>query len=561
MLTRGSTRVFQCGRNAVACFAYALYANLSRCGRCCVLLLAAAAAQAAPSEDAFFALDDYTANIDKALEFLREPGPSHHPFNLIFLDYLARKFDLGDDWRCERMYRYHKFVDDYEVAMYRMTLRLLDPRLEADPELMTALSSGTDKLMAQTICCDKTPLPEDFAAVLQSHVDAGGYDLIVAALTFTWAVERGCLQATPTIDALRKGMLDRLEAMVDGEPGATAAMMEGIALLFLLKASERVKPEWVQTAARAQQEDGGWAVLGPGVDRPSAQYPTLRALWVLLEAQFPFAEDIPFARLKPEDIDNAPSIQEIADAIELPSTLFYVETLESAFTWVAENKASASVFDTLLLDLLRRKYASPALETWDADVLLTEGAEKDYFEGLLIQRRLNEAPDPDFGQIDSLPEPRQLQAKSLYCQPWQLDPSTLIADMDACLTRQGEAAADLAFAFQWLLEAGALNKDDAAAKALEDRLASRLLEDINRTRMTALDGCRAATALIVLGRTKHIPRPAAKALAAARHDDGGWRSNAADGESSDMTATVYAIAALMGMLHPHAPSLSLFPSS
>ncbi len=267
------------------------------------------------------AQDDYTTVIDRGLMFLHMPNPSYHPFNFLFLDYLARKFDLGDDYLYENMYRFHKFRSDYEVLMLRLAFGLLLPHLEPDMKSLALTQPGADRLMMNAIYCGRQTPALDIRDVIAEQAQREGYDLIVAVLAFQWGLEQGCFASDEKTEALRDELAAQLVDMIYGEPDVTAAMLEGVALLLYLGETHMLLPQWIEAIVRAQQEDGGWSVLGPKAAQPSEHYPTLRALWVLLEAQFPFAKSIPFARTPLDVPQSDVRIEALFDAVARPTPL------------------------------------------------------------------------------------------------------------------------------------------------------------------------------------------------------------------------------------------------
>jgi len=101
-----------------------------------------------------------------------------------------------------------------------------------------------------------------------------------AALGLQWALEQGCLDAQAReVFALRQRVQDALVELAQGVPKDAA--IESIALLAYSGGWTRVQPEWVQTIARAQQQEGGW---GETENALPNDHTTTLALWVLLEA-------------------------------------------------------------------------------------------------------------------------------------------------------------------------------------------------------------------------------------------------------------------------------------
>ncbi|MBW7865679.1 MAG: hypothetical protein GX580_17160 [Candidatus Hydrogenedens sp.] len=265
-----------------------------------IILAALLAAIPTPAEDSGtgprpYADSAHAANIDAAIGFLLKDRGFGRWMNLVMLDYLQRKFGLGEQCRHANTFGPpHPTKGD--LSLVESLNRLVDPDHQYTPPPLPE-DPGLYDFMAHTLYCDRIPVSADFHERLRGQIakhrgkgGMGDYLTAYNAIACQWMIENGC--AGDDYEAFHNELGDALVDIVmrngrDKDIGFTA-----MALLYYMGFGDRIPRVWLDQMVDAQQPDGGWK-LSPE-KKLSDGHPTVMALWVLLEAALPDAPDVPW---------------------------------------------------------------------------------------------------------------------------------------------------------------------------------------------------------------------------------------------------------------------------
>lgn len=267
-----------------------------------IVLAALLAAVPAPAADNGtgprpYADSAHAAKIDAALGFLLNDRGYGRWVNLAMLDFLQRKFGLGEQYRHANTFG-PPHPSKGDLSLVEPLGRLVDPDHQFTPPPLPD-EPGLYDFMTHALYCDHIPLPGDFHERFREqfakHKGKGGMaDYLTAyqALAFQCMLENGCAGDIGKDGVFHGELGDTLVDIVMRNGRDRDISFTAMALLCYTGFGDRIPRVWLDQVADAQQPDGGWK-LSPD-KKFSDGHPTVLALWVLLEAALPDAPDVPW---------------------------------------------------------------------------------------------------------------------------------------------------------------------------------------------------------------------------------------------------------------------------
>lgn len=239
----------------------------------------------------------YAANIDAALGYMLKDRSWGRWMNLTVLDFLQRKFGLGEQYRHGNTFG-PPHPSKGDLALVEPLGRIVDPAHQHTPGNFPE-EPGPYDFMEHALYCDRIPVSGDFFERLQGafakHAGKGGiedYFTVNHALAFQWMIENGCAWEHEGARELQAKLGDALMDIVLRNGRDRGVSFEAVAFLHYMGLGDRVPKVWLDQIIEAQQPDGGWK------QEPSKKFSdgrsTVLALWVLLEAAMPGAPDVPW---------------------------------------------------------------------------------------------------------------------------------------------------------------------------------------------------------------------------------------------------------------------------
>lgn len=256
-----------------------------------VFALAFAAESDRQEHSASVTAKEYPHQIQSALDFLeREARGQEKSWQVYaFLDFLQRRFDLPEKYKFINLCKGVIWSEDDE-QLASFFGKLINPDHQIDCAAIPSVRANSlNHLMGHALACDECPLPENYFELLQEGFDAElkaerpGYITTHLLLCRLWLEELQCPCEKLNGDD-KAQFVQLLLKIVEQNKGATDLAFEAMAFLFYIGEGKEIKQEWFENLGKVQTKFGGWGYQ-PGL-KPEG-HPTMLALWVLLEKEFP----------------------------------------------------------------------------------------------------------------------------------------------------------------------------------------------------------------------------------------------------------------------------------
>lgn len=236
--------------------------------------------------------EDMKGSIDLAITWLTEATrQAWRPDIPAMIQYLDRKFPLAGLGELAREAAAPFDPEGVDVNDFPPPFfRLIDPAQSVDKARIEAISNRIGRMTAIALHCDHIPLPGSFIPDLVKMSRFGAYSLTHAVLAARWTIENSCL-LEPDLRPFLVDAAYRLKQLIDDPDAPYDLRVEAIAMLFYAGVGDQVHPRWLTMVLEKQQDDGGWTPAAGW--RESHPHTTFLALWVLLEALYPDAPNVP----------------------------------------------------------------------------------------------------------------------------------------------------------------------------------------------------------------------------------------------------------------------------
>ena len=249
----------------------------------------------------------YAHSMDRGLKFVLLDKDPERFMHLAVLDYLQRKFGLGQRFSISRAYDpdIHIEVNTKDMAAFG---RLTTPFHRYTPG-DTGEVRDFVKAMVVGLYSDRFPPPPDYVTRLRGELEAnrgkgGMHDYAVThhALAFHWMVENNVAWNYEGSKGLRPEFANAMVEIITRNGPDKDISYEAMAFLQYMGFRSMVKQEWIEAVAAAQRPDGGWGYK-PDTG-PSHGHPTVLALWALLEHALPDVPAVTWVQRTEDDINS-----------------------------------------------------------------------------------------------------------------------------------------------------------------------------------------------------------------------------------------------------------------
>jgi hypothetical protein len=218
----------------------------------------------------------------KAQNYLKGTINNVQPAQILFLEYLQRRFKLDDSLGVSKTpipinknpVIYPQEINFLARIAYPNEIVNEPPKDVIDGIALTNLYSAN---------CDHIAFPNNFWSTMESNYKAGGYYLTHNALAFAFMKDNGCDVPTERSDLLSR----TIEGMtvLASDPNTTPDLRyEAIAFLGLSGRGDLIESDWMDKVITEQKEDGSWS--NPE-DTKNHDHTTVLGMWALLEYSRP----------------------------------------------------------------------------------------------------------------------------------------------------------------------------------------------------------------------------------------------------------------------------------
>ncbi len=223
--------------------------------------------------------DKYESSIGRSREYLDKTYAQIPPSYQLFLDYLDRKYDLGNQFKASAR-NLQPPLDPTLLAEFKVYQRITYPN-ELVSTLPLTPTDSMSLMMMEALYCDRIPLPPNFDQLVQSNVNKGKYFLTHAAFSLQRMQENGCNYFTAEQSQyLRLTLASAMTKIVTEPTTAPDLRYETIAFLTDAGRQDLISRAWIDQIVTEQRSDGGWKpTTSKGHSSPHA---TMLALWALL---------------------------------------------------------------------------------------------------------------------------------------------------------------------------------------------------------------------------------------------------------------------------------------
>ncbi len=209
-------------------------------------------------------------------------GQIQEPYALLLLNVLNRRFGITEFADSLQSYDQILAENPENAPLLRIFRRIANYTNEAQPGDFLAVTADVDKLTIPALYSDRSSLPIDYMSELDGAVNSGGYMLTHALLATIWLQDNHC---DPGYD-FRESVYHASAGLIDGDPVVTDLELEAAAFLYMAGQGTLVDASFVQSAAAAQNYDGGWS-SSSGTSESSNWHASVLGLMLLLCVEFP----------------------------------------------------------------------------------------------------------------------------------------------------------------------------------------------------------------------------------------------------------------------------------
>jgi hypothetical protein len=218
--------------------------------------------------------------VDKAINFIKD---THEASALLMLDVMHRQFGVSEFENALQRYDQIMAQDTRNAPYLRVFRHIAVHNNLLQSGDMQTITNQLDALTVPALYCDQTPLPANYADMLNQALDSGGYMVTHALLACIWIQDNG---GQVPIDINR--VYQATAALITDDSVVNDVKIEAAAFLYTAGQGALVKDSFIQRVLETQQADGGWLQSS---DIPSGSYwhTTVVGLMLLLHIEYPKA--------------------------------------------------------------------------------------------------------------------------------------------------------------------------------------------------------------------------------------------------------------------------------
>lgn len=242
------------------------------------------------SPEVVYAAQPYAENINRAQAYFNKSFSQTSPVTRLLLDYLQRKYGLSPKLSAAitpiQPPIAGQQVDNAQFQVFN--------RISYPGDLVNVLPPAQDdpmtQMMMSALYCDRIPLSKDFRQLVQTNIDAGGYNLTHVEFSLQRLKENNCHPfSLPDQQAISKDIAVRMVSLIEDPKTIPDLRYEAVAFLLDMDQGYLVKTEWITQIVSEQRPDGSWKVRSSQKDSDTTgvDHATMLALWALLQLSRP----------------------------------------------------------------------------------------------------------------------------------------------------------------------------------------------------------------------------------------------------------------------------------